>query len=248
MEYLVDGNFIRSIQAGVRYTDRDATRQFSDRFSRPGTLINASALPVDFEVFRGVDVGGTFTWAAPTYDSIRNNIVAIRRLVGFGADPVPAGLLYTAKEKNLAAYGQVNLGSGDLDGTIGLRYSRVKTRVASATPTGIPQIDEGSTKDAWLPNASIRLRATPEIQLRAAVSKSRTLPTFQDLNPALVLAQAPQTPDGLGTPSQPRVGFGGNPFLNPFTSWNFDAAAEYYFAPAGFVSLSGFHRRVDGFI
>ena len=92
------------------------------------------------------------------------------------------------------------------------------------------------------------MRATPEIQLRAAVSKTRTLPTFQDLNPALVLAQAPQTPDGLGTPSQPRVGFGGNPFLNPFTSWNFDAAAEYYFAPAGFVSLSGFHRRVDGFI
>jgi len=68
---------------------------------------------------RSVDVGGTFTWAAPTYDSIRNNIVAIRRFVGFGADPVPAGLLYTAKEKNLAAYGQVNLGSGDLDGTIG---------------------------------------------------------------------------------------------------------------------------------
>ncbi len=248
LEYLVDGNVIRSIQAGVRYTDRDATRQFSDRFSRPAMLTNASALPVDFEVFRGVDVGGTFTWAAPTYDSIRNNIVAIRQLVGFGADPVPAGLLYTAKEKNLAGYGQINLGSGDLEGTIGLRYVRVKTRVAGPTPTGIPQIDEGSTQDAWLPNASIRFSATPEIQLRAAVSKTRTLPTFQDLNPRLVLAQAPQTPNGLGTPSQPRIGFGGNPFLNPFTSWNFDAAVEYYFAPAGFVSLSGFHRRVDGFI
>ena len=247
LEYLVDGTFIRSIQAGVRYTDRDAVRQFSDRFSRPATLTNASALPVVFDVFRGVDVGGTSVWAAPTYQSIRDKIGALRQLVGFTADPIPAGLLYTASEKNLAGYGQINLGSGDLDGTVGVRYTRVKTRVAGAAPTGIPQIDEGSTNDSWLPNASVRFRVTPEIQLRAAVSKTRTLPTFQDLNPRLVLAQAPQTPDGLGTQAQPRIGFGGNPFLTPFTSWNFDAAVEYYFAPTGFISLTGFHREVDGF-
>ncbi len=36
--------------------------------------------------------------------------------------------------------------------------------------------------------------------------------------------------------------------LNPFTSWNFDAAIEYYFAPTGFLSVSAFHREVDGFI
>lgn len=247
LEYLVDGDFIRSVQAGVRYTTRDAVRQFSDRFARPGTPTNATALPVEFDVFRGVDVGGTYRWSAPTYSSIRENIGTIRQLVGFGTDPVAAGLLYTANETNLAGYGQVNLGSGDLQGTVGVRVARVKTRVAGPAPTGIPQIDEGSTDTAWLPNASIRYRVTPDVQLRAAVSKTRTLPTFQDLNPALVLAQAPQTPDGLGTPDQPRIGFGGNPFLSPFTSWNFDAAVEYYFTPSGFISLSGFHREVDGF-
>ena len=55
-------------------------------------------------------------------------------------------------------------------------------------------------------------------------------------------------PGGVGTDSNPYRGFGGNPFLDPFTSWNFDVAAEYYFTPAGFVSLTGFHRAVDGFI
>ncbi len=249
LEYLVDGTFIRSIQAGVRYTDRDARREYANRFSRPATPTNASTLPVIFNVFQGVDVGGTYRWAAPTYESIRDNIEQIRQIAGFGTtDPVARNLLYTASEKNLAGYGQVNLGSGDLEGTFGVRYVRVKTRVAGPTPTGIPQIDEGSTDTSWLPNASVRYRVTPEIQLRAAVSKTRTLPTFADLNPALVLNQAPQTPDGLGTPSQPRTGSGGNPFLNPFTSWNFDAAIEWYFAPASFVSLTGFHRQVDGFI
>lgn len=246
LEYLVDGALIRSVQAGVRYTDRDAVRQLGGRFARPAALTPAIALPVEFDVFRGVDVGGTFRWAAPTYGSVRENIAAIRQLVGFGPDPVARQTLYTASEKNLAAYGQVNLGSGDLEGTVGLRYTRVKTRVAGAAPTGIPEIDEGSTNDSWLPNASIRFRATPEIQLRAAVSKTRTLPTFADLNPALVLGPPP--PGGVGTDSNPRRGGGGNPFLNPFTSWNFDAAIEWYFSPTGFVSLSGFHRRVDGFI
>lgn len=247
LEYLVDGTLIRSIQAGVRYTDRDARREYANRFSRPATLTNATALPVEFEVFNGVDVGGTSVWAAPTYDSIRENIAELRQIAGFpNGDPVARNLLYTASEKNFAGYGQVNLGSGDIEGTLGLRYTRVKTRVAGPAPTGIPAIDEGSSDTSWLPNASIRYRATPEIQLRAAVSKTRTLPTFADLNPALVLGPPP--PGGVGTDSNPYRGSGGNPFLNPFTSWNFDVAAEWYFAPAGFVSLTGFHRAVDGFI
>lgn len=246
LEYLVDGTFVRSIQAGIRYTDRDATRQYSNRFGRAAMQVNAADLPVEFEVFNGVDVGGTFQWAAPTYESIRDNLAALRQLVGFGADPVVAGLLYNASEKNLAGYGQVNLGTGAIEGTVGLRVSRVKTRVAGPNPTGIPAIDDGSSDTSWLPNASIRFRATDDVQLRAAISKTRTLPTFGDLNPALVLGAPP--PGGVGTDSNPYRGFGGNPFLEPFTSWNFDAAVEYYFTPAGFVSLTGFHRKVDGFI
>ncbi len=249
LEYLVDGTLIRSVQGGIRYTTRDAVRQYANRFSRPAARLNATDLPVEYDVFRGVDVGGTFTWAAPTYDSIRENLAELRQIAGFpNGDPVARALLYTASEKNLAGYGQINLGSGDLEGSVGLRYTRVKTRVAGPAPTGIPQIDEGNTNESWLPNASIRYRPAPDIQLRAAVSKTRTLPTFADLNPQLVLNQAPPTPDGLGTPDQPRTGGGGNPFLQPFTSWNFDAAVEYYFSASGFISLSGFHREVDGFI
>jgi TonB-dependent receptor len=248
-DYLVDGELIRSVQWGVRYTDRNAVREYANRFSRPAERVNAADLPVDFEVFGGVDVGGTFEWSAPTYASIRANLGELRQIAGFGTtDPVARALLYTAEEKNLAGYGQLNLGSGDFEGNLGLRVTRVKTRVAGPTPTGVPQIDEGSTQTAWLPNFAMRYEATDQLQLRAAISKTRTLPTFADLNPALVLAQAPPTEDGLGTPEQPQIGFGGNPFLQPFTSWNFDVAAEYYFTPAGFVSVTAFHRAVDGFI
>ncbi|MDQ4087812.1 MAG: TonB-dependent receptor, partial [Pseudomonadota bacterium] len=196
VEYEIDGPFLRSVEFGARWSNRDAERRFSARFARSATPINAAALPLDFEVFNGVDFGGTTEWAAPTYESIRDNLVALRQLVGFSHDAIPAGLLYTADEKNLAGYGQINLGGGDLDGTVGVRVSRVKTRVAGPQPTGIPAIDEGSKRTSVLPNASIRARVNEGLQLRGAVSKTRTLANFADLNPALVLGAPP--PGGVG--------------------------------------------------
>jgi TonB-dependent receptor len=248
VEYEFDRPLIRSIQAGIRYTDRTAERRFSDRFARPANRVNATALPVTFEVFEGVDeVGGTTEWAAPTYESIRDNVAALRTLVGFSADPIPAALLYTADEENLAGYGQINLGSGDLEGTIGLRVSHVETRVAGATPSGVPAIDEGSSETSVLPNASVRARVNDRLQLRGAVSKTRTLPGFAALNPATTLNR-PASGALVGTPSDPYTASGGNPFLEPFTSWNIDAAAEFYLARSSFASVTLFHRDIEGFI
>ena len=245
-EYIVDSPLVKNIQVGLRYATRDAERRFSDRFGRAPTQINAADLPLDFEVFDGVNFGGTTEFSAPTYDSIRDNVEALRTLVGFSTTPIPAALLYTADEKNLSGYAQLNLGNDQIEGTLGVRVSRVKTRVAGPNPTGIAEIDEGSRRTSILPNASVRARVSDLLQLRAAVSKTRTLPSFGDLNPALNLGAPP--PGGVGTDSDPFRASGGNPFLRPFTSWNFDAAAEFYFARTGFASITGFHRRIDGFI
>jgi TonB-dependent receptor len=247
-EYGFDGSFLKNFQLGVRYTTRDAERRFSSRFARTAAFTNASSLPLTFEVFNGVNFGGTTEFAAPTYRSIRDNVEKLRTLVGFSVAPIPAALLYTADETNLAGYAQLNVGNDDIDGTAGVRVSRVKTRVAGPAPTGIAEIDEGSERTSILPNASIRARVNEMVQLRAAVSKTRTLASFQNLNPALQVDPPTTQPGGIGTGSLPRTGRGGNPFLRPFTSWNFDAAAEFYFARTGFVSITGFHREIDGFI
>jgi TonB-dependent receptor len=45
-----------------------------------------------------------------------------------------------------------------------------------------------------------------------------------------------------------RAGSGGNPFLKPFTSWNYDASLEYYFSRTGFAAVGAFHRDIRGFI
>lgn len=264
-QYDFDTPWLKNIQIGARWTRHNAERDFASRYAFQLPLnLPASSLPVDFDVFHGVSrSNGTYNWAVPTYDSIRDNVEDLRQFVisncaailvtdplngckTYTTSAIPAALLYTARERTLAGYAQANLGSGDIDGQIGVRWLRVRTKVPGAVPTGIAAIDEGSKNTILLPNASFRARLTPEIQLRAAVSKTQTRPNFADLRPGFDLGAPGSQP--LGTDNNPRLASGGNPFLKPFTSWNFDAAVEYYFARSGFVSLTGFHHQIKGFI
>lgn len=83
------------------------------------------------------------------------------------------------------------------------------------------------------------------LQLRLAASCTVTRPDFGDLNPNLVLG-APLL--GALAPTVPRSSqTGGNPFLQPFESWNYDASVEYFFSRSGFAALTVFRRDLDGF-
>ncbi len=264
-QYDLDTSFLQNIQIGARYTNRDAQRLYANRFAFLTPLgINAATLPLTFEVFRGVPrSNGTFNWAAPTYESIRDRVVELRQLIitrcpeilvtdpgngcqNYTTAPITPNTLFTADEETIAGYAQANLGNDDLNGIVGVRVEHIESRVAGPLPTGIPIIDEGSEDTVVLPNASVRARIGDGLQVRAAVSKTVTRPNFTDLVPSIVLGPPP--PGGIGTDSDPRRGTGGNPCRNPFTSWNYDASIEYYFARAGFAALSVFHRDIDGFI
>ena len=270
-EFEDDGFFLRSIQAGVRYTDRDAHREFGNRFAGfdAGRRIPISALPLDFEIprrgFRGTDVqSGTETFLVPTYSSIRRNLVELRRFVintgpNFGFSPLGGPTftvepvtpnptsIYDAQEETLAGYAQLNYRFGELiDGSLGLRAVRTKVGVSgTASVNGVLtplQADQEFTD--YLPNASIRFRFTPQVQLRLSATQTRTRPTFQQLNPSATVG-APE-PDTGGTLI--RRGEAGNPFLQPINSNNYDASLEYYFSRTGFAAVAAFHRDLRGFI
>jgi iron complex outermembrane recepter protein len=239
-------DFLRSFSAGLRYVDRIAFRDYANRFGP--TNLPATALPVEFESsnpgFRGVDIDQTRGFVAPTYGSIRNNIEAIRQLAGFSVDPVTPTRLFDADERSFAGYAQLNVGIGDtIDGTVGIRGVNTETQVVGTVPTNIPGYGEPNEITDWLPNASVRFRIMPELQLRLSYAQTRTRPNFADLAPGTL--GAPQNDNAGGTF---RSGFTGNPFLQPFTSDNFDASLEYYFSRTGFASVAAFRRNLDGFI
>lgn len=252
--YRFDNFFIRDIQIGARYTDRSALRQFSDRYNFVlGQNISGAALPVRYELtnpgFRGTDIQPTRSFFSPTYDSIRNNIEALRALVGYPSGPPAPFTQYTAKEETVAGYVQANFAFGDaVDGTIGIRATKATTKVIGTAAGLLP--NPGKNGFEFLPNANLRWHITHDLQLRLAATQTITRPVFADLNPATSLGPPPNII--VPNPSDPYVnarrGNSGNPFLQPLRSDNYDASLEYYFSPTGFVSVAAFRRDLSGFI
>lgn len=259
-------DFLSSIQWGVRFVNRDASSSAGDYYWNLGDRgIPISAVPLDYVLqpsgFRG-DSNAPFpiTWFGPTFDSVQGNLTQLRQFnitrTGGGSldgPPINPARTFAINEKSYAAYLQANFkfdaGTVGIDGTIGVRVVNTKTDTTGTIFTqagGNRPINFESEYTDWLPNASVRFHLTSEVQLRFAASQTRTRPTFGQLNPALSLAPPPGClPSVAGCV---RTGSGGNPFLTPLESNNFDAGLDYYFSPTGFASIGVFRRDMKGFI
>ncbi len=258
--------FLPSVEWGVRFVDRDSSATagaFYWNFNDSGIPI--SAVPLDYILqpggFRG-DKNAPFPtrWFGPSFASVQNNLTELRQFnidrSGVGSidgPPNDPGRTYDINEKSYAAYAQLNYEFGfdafDVDGAVGMRFVRTDTTINGTlfTTTGPQDIAFDSSYEDWLPNASLRIRFSPEWQLRFAATQTRTRPNFDQLNPALRLGAPPTC-----TPSTQvdcvRTGSGGNPFLQPLESNNYDASLEYYFSRTGFAAVSVFRRDMQGFI
>ncbi len=278
-DYDTGMSLLPRVEFGVRYTDREAHREFGNRYwGFEGLRLPFSAVPLDYQLFdagfRGSDAqGGYRNWLAPTYDSIRANLVQLRQFnrglggTAFGVasdDPPPPDPLQTwdAAEQNFSAYVQARYefdlgGDVTIDGVVGLRYAKSDLTL-SGTQLVIPAgggagvftpTDVDREFEDWLPNVNARIRFTPELQARLAYTQTRTRPSFIDLRASGTLDQPPTCLQQTPIPENCfQTGSGGNPFLNPLLSDNYDVTLEYYFSRNGFVTLSLFHRDMEGFI
>ena len=271
LAYDIDAGFLKRIQFGVRYNDRDATRDRGAPYiPNVDARIPIANLPVGLAPTNaGFDYNNDFpvrTFASIPSNSIRANLPELRAFYG-----APAGLPafnptenFNANEKAYAAYGQIKYGFdlGDIvvDGLVGLRAIKTKTRISGflrvlepgAPEAFVPTTQRNSYTD-YLPNVSARIGFTDEIQLRLAYTQTRTRPNFLDLNPTLTI-------NPLRTDNEPvvnnngtvttvfRTASGGNPDLTPLTSNNYDASLEWYFSRSGSLTGAIFRRDAKGFV
>jgi TonB-dependent receptor len=213
------------------------------------------------------------SWYAPTYNSVWDNLTAFRQFnIGLLGCPFITDIAgnrvreancvngptinparsFNINEKSLAGYGQLNYrfdtGVAAVDGILGIRAVRTRDNIQGTIGelTGPTALNITTHHTDWLPNANLNVGFGRAVKLRFAATKTRTNPQFSDLNPALSLG-----PPITCNPSQTtciRSGGGGNPYLKPFKSTNYDASAEWYFSPTGFASFGVFHRDIKGFI
>jgi hypothetical protein len=113
-EFAPESGFITAYQAGLRATDRDASRRAGQRYAfwEPNGL-RYTDLPVALAYtgggFEGDDHAPPRYWIAPNRNSIRWNLDELRAIVGFPAgDPEFADAdTFEANERAYTAYGQI---------------------------------------------------------------------------------------------------------------------------------------------
>ena len=257
--------FLPTLSWGARFVNRDASSRAGDFYwNLRDRGIPISAVPLDYVLqprgFRG-DKNAPFpvSWFGPTFDSVHENLKELRQfnigLTGNGSvdgPPNDPARTFNINEKSYAGYAQANYefeaGDVTIDGQVGLRVVKTETDTTGTifTTTGPQPISYKTSYTDWLPSANLRVQFTPEIQARLAFTQTRTRPNFSQLNPALRLAPPPACTPGVT--DCVRTGSGGNPFLKPLDSDNYDASLEYYFSPTGFASVGVFRRDMKGFI
>ena len=247
-------SFIDQIQLGFRYADRKASFEgFAGGPAAPGgnrvTQVNSVGLPSDFLILSPASIpfiNNGANWYTPDPDFLRENTDLLRQLYGAPTgDPAPdPSRSYRANEKTMSGYAQIKYAAdlgGDMlvDGLVGVRWvTNDRDLQGTGRESGVlTPVRRSSTETDFLPNASVRLKLTPELQLRASYAKTLSRPAFGDLNPGLFY----QVPNNANI--RPN-GNGGNPDLRSQKSEAWDATAEYYFGPSSYVSAAVYYREI----
>jgi TonB-dependent receptor len=200
---------------------------------------------------------------------------------GWGPDRFREGDTNTQREKTYAAFALLrfggDLGSLPLDGNIGVRAVRTEyeavgyaqqpdwTNHQLLNNNGDPNFVANYGSGDWLPRTfddsytdvlpslNLRLKLTPELQLRFAASKAIARPTFEQLaanvklGGDLLTTQDPVTQQPGSEIVTSFTGSGGNPMLKPMQANQYDAAVEWYFAPQGSLYSTFFYKDVKNY-
>ena len=195
----------------------------------------------------------------------------------FGTDPSGVN---DQREKSKAFYTQLRFGWDDLkypvDGNVGVRY--VKTdmtaygftsynptivipdgNVAAGTP--LPNIPKFSMDKTYensynnvLPSLNLRMKVSPELQFRLAMSSGLSRPDFSQLQGYTNLSESATLTTDLAkkVTTITNLTFSGNsvgnPNLKPITSRQIDLTAEYYFSTVGSLTLAVFNKNLKDVI
>ncbi len=250
LTYSFDDSPLKSVQAGIRYSDHNAIQNTISRsynasnsgLIRP--LAGVSQL-TDDNLFHGRD-SSLNQWLAIDRDYVKNRGLT-RALVGvplvdLAFDPYS---FYDYTEKVYAGYVQANfdfeLGL-PIDGNLGLRAVKTEgaQQVFQRSPAGPESVTGRSSYTNYLPSVNLRAKFTPNFFLRLAGSKGINRPQYNQLSPALILN--PITGGG------PATGSGNNPDLQPVEADQYDVSLEYYFGRANYIALAGFRKDITGFV
>ena len=226
-----------SFRFGVIYNEREVDSQQFQQNVRPQDVPLASIS----DVFSFVDVGGY--GSATELDFLVLNFDRAKEAMGFGSgfEPFrgPGRATWVVTEETGGAYAEYNLvttvGGHGLRFNAGTRFVDTETAALGWLTSDISNIETNSYGN-WLPALNLAYDITPDLLLRAGVSRSMTRPSLSSLAPLKSYSDVNFTVSG------------GNSQLDPLVSDNLDLGLEWYFAEQSVVGIALFHKDVESFI
>lgn len=245
-EYQFVGSFLDTLSAGVRYAQRDATDVPGQIVFFPATVAATKAAGLVManpyaDFFPGSTSIGSYLVGNP---SMARNAEAVRQALGIPT-AIPTGnplSTWVMAEETRSGYimGRFKGERLPLEGNLGLRVVRTHEQVSGnqSDPSngGVLPIRLDNVYTDMLPSVNLRYELAKGLYLRGAASKSLTRPDFNQLSPSLTLN------------SVQHIGSAGNAELQPVRADNFDIALEKYVSKTTSVYLTGFLKKVNGFV
>lgn len=253
LEKQVEWGPVSALQAGVKYRDRlrDYNRRdltiTRDKNGKAitGTFYGAEYYESDFLVddFLGESGGKLPTiWAVPNGDKFFE--LMDPALVNQPLARADLRNSYNITETIKSAYVMADLDSslGDmpLRGNVGVRLAQTNQVSSGHADDGKKAEPVRFEKDYTdvLPSANLALDITDDLVSRLSAAKVITRPSLADLAPRLTLNSS----DKIFT------AVGGNPNLEPFEAWQYDATLEWYFAPSSALIAGLFYKDISTFM
>jgi len=233
------------LQFGVKFRERSREYNRAD-INFTTNLANKVFGAEYFEAFpvgdflSGVDGTLPTTWAMPNPDAFW----ALADKTQKGTARADQRNSYNVSEDILAGYALSNVDTSlfgaPLRGQIGARVAQTKQVSAGYADNGSAALPVRYVKTYTdvLPTANFTLELSETLQARLAAAKVITRPSLADLAPRLTL-------NSSGTVL---TAVGGNPQLQPFEAWQYDATLEWYFAPGSALIAGAFYKDITTFV
>src|ERR1035437_6402231 len=187
-----------------------------------------------------------FSMLSSAVNFLRNNAIKNGSTITFGKDSYlsDAGI-YNGYENQSAAYLMtvVNVGP-DITVIHGIRYQNLSTNYTSphikqpaitAQPDGRFDSTVSQNHGYWLPDISLRYKATSWCDLRLSYSSTLAYPDYQALIPKVNVALNGQ------------INYNNYDML-PSRSYNYDAYISFYENTLGLFTIGGFYKQIDNLI
>lgn len=250
--YTWDDGFIRQVKAGIRIDQRKASTSLrtQDR-GAPLTATTLAGLGADAAFTNsdfyqgGADVPTSWTLANGYW--LHNNADTVRGLYGLPTSgSLSLAKVFDIDESTIAMYfqadGEISIFGRPLRLQGGVRYVTVDTDYNFFDRyNGGAQTSVSRGSDKFLPSFTARYEIFDNLRLRFNYGETLRRPNFTDINPNYNLT-GDLTNVGYGS------GSAGTATLNPTHSKNIDVALEWYFERNSAITLTAFHRKINGLV